>query len=74
MKTPEQKIAELKQSLAQAQQKKTLRDEFAMAALTGLLANQKLAARCLAEGGAMSGWFENNAYAYADAMMHERNV
>ena len=32
-KTPEQQIAELKQSLAQAKQKKTLRDEFAMSAM-----------------------------------------
>lgn len=71
--TKDEEIAKLKQSLAMAKQKKTLRDEFAMAALTGLLANQKLAARCLAEGGAMSGFFENNAYAYADAMMQERN-
>jgi hypothetical protein len=30
-------IAELRNSLAMAQQKKTLRDEFAMAALTGLI-------------------------------------
>jgi hypothetical protein len=33
MKKPEEQIAELKQSLAQANQKKTLRDEFAMATL-----------------------------------------
>lgn len=50
----------------------TMRDHFAMAALTGLLANQKLAMKCLADGGAQSGWFEYNAYAYADAMMEER--
>lgn len=73
MKTYEQQIAELKQSLAQAKQKKTLRDEFAMAALTGLLANQKLAARSLAAGGAESGWFEECAYEFADAMMKERH-
>jgi hypothetical protein len=73
MKTPEQKIAELKQSLAQAKQNKTLRDEFAMAALIGLLANQKLAARSLAAGGAESGWFEECAFEFADGMLKERN-
>jgi len=72
IKTPEQQIAELKQSLAQAKQKKTLRDEFAMAALAGLLANQKLAAKCLAMGGAESGWFEECAYEFADGMLKER--
>jgi hypothetical protein len=63
MKTPEQKIAELKQSLAQAKQKKTLRDEFAMAALTGLLANPNLASRS----------FEECAYEFADGMLKERH-
>jgi hypothetical protein len=43
-----------------------------MAALTGLLSNQKLASKCLDEGGSASGWFEINAYAYADAMMKAR--
>jgi hypothetical protein len=74
--TPAQKddwIAELRTSLAYAQLKKTLRDEFAMAALTGLLANHKLAVKCLAEGGAESGWFEECAYEFADGMMKERH-
>ena len=38
-KTPEEQIAELKQSLAQAQQKKNLRDEFAIAAMHVVGAN-----------------------------------
>jgi len=56
------------------QEHKALRDKFAMAALTGLLSNQKLASKCLDEGGAASGWFEINAYAYADAMMKAREA
>jgi hypothetical protein len=48
---------------------KTLRDEFAMAALTGLLANPKLVPTILKEG---PSWFEANAFAYADAMMEKR--
>jgi hypothetical protein len=48
---------------------KTLRDEFAMAALTGLLANPKLAPTILNKG---PSWFDDNAYAFADAMMEAR--
>ena len=64
MKTPEEQIAELKQSLAQAKQKKTLRDEFAMVALTGvstqyIINDERVAAV--------------TAYAIADAMMKERH-
>ena len=63
-KTPEQQIAELKQSLAQAKQKKTLRDEFAMAALNGLLADpQNLGTHKYICG---------DAYDYAEEMMKER--
>jgi hypothetical protein len=63
-KTPEQQIAELKQSLAQVKQKKTLRDEFAMAALTGLLADpQNLGTHKYICG---------DAYDYAEEMMKER--
>ena len=64
--TPTEKddwIAELRTSLAYAQLKKTLRDEFAMAALTGILARN-------------SGTYDENceiAYQYADAMMKERH-
>jgi hypothetical protein len=64
MKTPEQQIAELKQSLAQAKQKKTLRDEFAMEALTGLFLHR---ANLLPDLVAIE------AYRYADAMMKERS-
>jgi hypothetical protein len=48
---------------------KSLRDEFAMAALTGLLANPKLAPTILNKG---PSWFDDNAYAFADAMMEKR--
>lgn len=47
----------------------TLRDQFAMAALTGLLSNPKLAQAILREG---PSWFDENAFAYADAMMAAR--
>jgi hypothetical protein len=47
----------------------TLRDEYAMAALTGLLSNPKLAQAILREG---PSWFDENAFAYADAMMAAR--
>lgn len=56
----DQEIAELKQSLAWAQQQKTLRDEFAMAALsTGIQYPVKDLVR--------------SAYEIADAMMKERH-
>ena len=67
MKTPEQQIAELKQSLAMARQQKTLRDEFALVALNGLLVaipmetefdHIKISASC---------------YMFADAMLKERD-
>ena len=47
----------------------TLRDQFAMAALTGLLANPKLTPTILKHG---ASWFDENAWAYADAMMEAR--
>lgn len=62
MKTPEEQIAELKQSLAQAKQKKTLRDELAMAALRGSM-KRYASPECIAE----------DAYQIADAMMKERS-
>ena len=62
--TPEQQIAELKQSLAHAKQKKTLRDEFAMAALTGVMDKyENVTFSVVAE----------NCYAIADAFMKERS-
>jgi hypothetical protein len=54
-------IAELRNSLAMAQQKKTLRDELAMAALTGVM-NRYGSTYSIAA----------DAYAVADAMMQER--
>lgn len=62
--TTEQQIAELKQSLAMAKQKKSLRDEFAMAALTGLLSDPQ---NCGTHKSICS-----DAYDYAEAMMKER--
>jgi hypothetical protein len=72
-KTPEQEIAELKNSLAQANITKTLRDEFAMAALTGLLANRKLMEQFLADPE-HEDWFADLAYQNADAMLRERKL
>jgi hypothetical protein len=50
-------------------EKASLRDQFAMAALTGLLSNPKLVPTVMKEGPT---WFEANAFAYADAMMEKR--
>jgi len=49
-----------------------LRDYFAAKAMQGLLSNPKLEKKIIQEGGAMSGWVEINAYAYANAMMEAR--
>lgn len=49
----------------------TLRDQYAMAALTGLLANPKLANAILREG---PSWFDENAFCYADAMLKARET
>jgi len=56
-------IAELRNSLAMARQQKTLRDEFAMAALTGMSAQYIINDERLAAA---------TAYAIADAMILER--
>ncbi len=48
---------------------KTLRDEFAMAALTGLIA---LYAHPLSKGGPGVEYAATGAYAYADAMLAAR--
>jgi len=50
----------------------TLRDIFAGYALQGLLANPKLQEQILKGGGARSGWIEESAYAFADAMLEKR--
>ena len=51
-----------------------LRDYFAGLAMQGLLANPKLADEIRKQGGAYSGWIEDSAYSWADAMMKEREV
>lgn len=48
-----------------------LRDQFAMAALTGLLANPKLAETALKKG---PHWFDEVAYQYADGMLKARKA
>ena len=58
--TKDEEIADLKQSLAWAQQQKTLRDEFAIAAMS---LNRGYPESAVAE----------LAYEMADAMMKERN-
>lgn len=65
MAAMEIEVAELKNSLAQAKQKKTFRDEFAMAALIGLLSDPQ---NCGTHKSICS-----DAYDYAEAMMKERN-
>ena len=64
MAAMEIEIAELKNSLAQAKQKKTLRDEFAMVSLQSLILIR-------AQGRDYHGW-ASAAYEVADAMMKER--
>jgi hypothetical protein len=49
----------------------TLRDQFAMAALTGLLSNPKLADTALKKG---PRWFDEVAYQYADGMLNARET
>jgi hypothetical protein len=50
-----------------------LRDYFAAKAMQGLLANPKLQEVILKSGGAKSGFIEESAFAFADAMMKARN-
>ena len=50
----------------------TLRDYLAAKSLQGLLANPKLQPEILKQGGARSGWIEESAYAFADAMLEVR--
>jgi hypothetical protein len=52
----------------------TLRDYFAAKAMQGLLANPKLANEILKNGGAQSGWIEDSAFAFADAMLKVREA
>lgn len=49
-----------------------LRDYFAAKAMQGLLANPKLHAHILKQGGAFGGWIESSAYGWADAMLEAR--
>jgi hypothetical protein len=52
----------------------TLRDYFAAKAMQGLLANPKLHAHILKQGGAFGGWIESSAYGWADAMLKAREA
>jgi hypothetical protein len=65
--TKEEEIAELKNSMAQAKQKKTLRDEFAIAAMHVVGANTAYKRQIDSVEAALI------AYQIADAMMKERN-
>lgn len=58
-------IAELRNSLAMDNQKKTLRDEFAMAALPALILSYQANRKSIKD-------FSQEAYWFADAMMQER--
>ena len=68
------KEADFQKLKLEVEQSKTLtiRDQFAMAALTGLLANPKLGPEILKTGGAYGGWIEGSAWSWADAMMGKR--
>jgi hypothetical protein len=66
--TKDQEIAELKQSLAWAQQKKNMRDEFAMAALTGVITRS-----ATYFGAEDFHQFAEWSYLIADWMIEERN-
>jgi hypothetical protein len=52
----------------------TLRDYFAAKAMQGLLSNPKLANEILKNGGAQSGWIEDSAWAFADAMLKAKEA
>lgn len=52
----------------------SLRDYFAAKAMQGLLSNPKLQPEILKQGGAFSGWIEDSAYGWADAMMKARKA
>jgi hypothetical protein len=54
---------------------RTLRDEFAMAALTGMLANHTLVKAIMKEHGSkvLGDFFEDNIYEYADRMIKARD-
>jgi hypothetical protein len=68
MAAMEIKIAELENSLAQAKQKKTLRDEFAMAALTGVI-TRSATYFGIEDFHKFAEW----SYDVADSMMKERS-
>jgi hypothetical protein len=68
MAAMEIEVAELKNSLAQAKHKKTLRDEFAMAALTGVI-TRSATYFGIEDFHKFAEW----SYEVADAMMKERN-
>jgi hypothetical protein len=59
-------------TVSKKEETETLRDKFAMAALTGLLANPNLQEHILKTGGAMGGWIEESAWSWADGMMEAR--
>jgi hypothetical protein len=70
---PNRKLAaSLKKPVTPVPEKVTLRDQYAMAALTGLLANPKLQEHILKTGGSMGGWIEESAWSWAGAMMEQR--
>jgi hypothetical protein len=51
-----------------------LRDWFAGQALKSLLSNPMLADEIRKRGDAYSGWIEDLAYSWADAMMKQREI
>jgi hypothetical protein len=65
----QKRIADLEAFIDKSITTKRLRDEFAMAAMNGLLSNAKLAAVIVKNG---AEWIDASSYEYADAMMAER--
>lgn len=54
----------------------TLRDQFAIAALTGMLANHALVTALMKNRGAteLAAFFEDHVYEYANSMMRARKA
>ena len=61
-----------KEQMEEMTRRQILRDHFAGLAMQGLLSNPKLRDQILKTGGAEGGWIESSAYAWADAMLKER--
>ena len=66
----QKRIADLEAFIDKSITSKRLRDEFAMAAMNGLLANARLAGFIVKNG---ADWIDEASFTYADAMMAMRD-